>query len=182
MLVAESCPTLCDPMDCSPPASSVHGILQARILEWVAMPSSRGSSRPRDEPASPALQADSLLSEPRGKQWNERLTVMLTSTQRAHPSPSVPLGQSLPLQIRGHLCLFGNGAGTFSFSRPVLPVSAIGHKALAGAAFVLMPLPLQGHLSTCSVLTLCHQRSNSTPAPVPTVTLHRCASPNPQEL
>ena len=42
-------PTLCDPMDCSPPGSSVHGILQARILEWVAMPSSRGSSQPRDQ-------------------------------------------------------------------------------------------------------------------------------------
>ena len=42
------CPTLCDPMDCSPPDSSVHGILQARILEWVAMASSKGSSRPRD--------------------------------------------------------------------------------------------------------------------------------------
>ena len=40
----QSCPTLWDPMDCSPPGSSVHGILQARILEWVAMPSSRGSS------------------------------------------------------------------------------------------------------------------------------------------
>ena len=39
---------LCDPMDCSPPSSSVQGILQARILEWVAMPSSRGSSRPMD--------------------------------------------------------------------------------------------------------------------------------------
>ena len=38
----------CDPMDCSPPGSSVHGILQAGILQWVAMPSSRGSSRPRD--------------------------------------------------------------------------------------------------------------------------------------
>ena len=42
------CPTLCDSMDCSPPGSSAHGILQARILEWVAMPSSRGSSPPRD--------------------------------------------------------------------------------------------------------------------------------------
>ena len=41
VLVAQPCPTLCDPMDCSPPGSSVHGILQARILEWVAMPSSR---------------------------------------------------------------------------------------------------------------------------------------------
>ena len=40
--------TLCDPVDCSPPGSSVHGILQARILGWVAMPSSRGSSQPRD--------------------------------------------------------------------------------------------------------------------------------------
>ena len=42
------CLTLCNPMDCRPPGSSVHGILQARTLEWVAMPSSRGSSRPRD--------------------------------------------------------------------------------------------------------------------------------------
>ena len=46
--VAQSCPTLCDPMDCSPPGSSVHGILQARILEWVAVSFSRGSSQPRD--------------------------------------------------------------------------------------------------------------------------------------
>ena len=44
----QSWPTLCDPTDCSLPGSSVHGILQARILEWVARPSSRGSSRPRD--------------------------------------------------------------------------------------------------------------------------------------
>ena len=44
----QSCPTLCEPMDYSPPGSSVHGILQARILEWAAMPSSRGSSQPRD--------------------------------------------------------------------------------------------------------------------------------------
>ena len=45
----QSCLTLCDPMDCSLPGSSVHGILQARILEWVAMPSSRGPSRPRNQ-------------------------------------------------------------------------------------------------------------------------------------
>ena len=42
------CLTLCDPINCSPPGSSVHGILQARILEWVSMLSSRGSSPPRD--------------------------------------------------------------------------------------------------------------------------------------
>ena len=46
---AQLCPTLCDPMDCSPQGSSVHVILQARILEWVAIPFSRGSSRPRDQ-------------------------------------------------------------------------------------------------------------------------------------
>ena len=48
VLVAQSCPTLCDPMDCSSPVSSVHGILQIRILEWVAVPFSGGSSQPRD--------------------------------------------------------------------------------------------------------------------------------------
>ena len=46
--VAQSCPTLCDPMDCSLPGSSLHGILPARVLEWVAISSSRESSRPRD--------------------------------------------------------------------------------------------------------------------------------------
>ena len=49
VLVAQLCPTLCDPMDCSPPGSSIHGILQARILEWVAMLFSRGSSQPRNQ-------------------------------------------------------------------------------------------------------------------------------------
>ena len=44
----QSCPTLCDPVDCSPSGFSVHGILQTRILEWVAMPSFKGSSQPRD--------------------------------------------------------------------------------------------------------------------------------------
>ena len=59
-LVAQLCLTLCDPMDCSLPSSSVHGVLQARVLEWVAISFSRGSSRPR-------LEADALTSEPPGK-------------------------------------------------------------------------------------------------------------------
>ena len=46
--VAQSCLALCDPMDCGPPGSSVQGTPQARILEWVAISSSRGSSQPRD--------------------------------------------------------------------------------------------------------------------------------------
>ena len=62
-----SCPTLCDPMDCNPPGPSVHGILQARILECIAMPSSRGFSWPRDEPRSSAWQEDPLPLVPPGK-------------------------------------------------------------------------------------------------------------------
>ena len=49
VLVVQLCPTLWDPMDCSPPGSSVHEILQARVLEWVAISYSRGSSQPRDQ-------------------------------------------------------------------------------------------------------------------------------------
>ena len=69
MLVAQSCPPLCDLMDCSLPGSFVHGILQARILEWVAIPFSRGSDLPDPgiEFGPPTLQADSLPSEPPGK-------------------------------------------------------------------------------------------------------------------
>ena len=79
VLVTQSYLTLCNPMDCSPPGSSVHGILQVRILEWVAMPSSRGSSRPGDQTQVSQLQADSLPSEgknplPQGK--SKTFTVM----------------------------------------------------------------------------------------------------------
>ena len=65
--VTQSCPTLYDPTDCSLSGSSIHGILQAKILEWVAIPFSKGSYQPRDFTQSPALQADSLLSEQTGK-------------------------------------------------------------------------------------------------------------------
>ena len=59
-------PSLRDPMDSSTPGSSVHGILQARILEWVAIPSPEDLSDPGIEPGSPTSQADSLPSEPPG--------------------------------------------------------------------------------------------------------------------
>ena len=62
MKVAQSCQTLCDPMD-----YTVHGILQARILEWVASPSPGDLPNPGIEPRSPALQADSLPAESPGK-------------------------------------------------------------------------------------------------------------------
>ena len=66
-LVAQLYLTLCDPMDCSLPGSSVHGILQAGILEWVAMPPPGDLPNPGIKPRSPALQTDSLSSEPPGK-------------------------------------------------------------------------------------------------------------------
>jgi len=66
VLVAQSCPTLCNPMDYSPPGSSVRGILQVRILEWVAIPFSRRSSQLGIKPGSLELQADSLLLSHQG--------------------------------------------------------------------------------------------------------------------
>ena len=57
-------------IDCSPPGHSVHRILQARILKWVSIPVSRGSSQPRDQTMVSRLQADFLLSEPPGKPWS----------------------------------------------------------------------------------------------------------------
>ena len=72
MLVTESCPTLCDLMDCSPPGSSVHGILQARIVDWI-FPSPGDLPDLGIKAGSPELQAYLqffLLSEPTGKLTN----------------------------------------------------------------------------------------------------------------
>ena len=79
------CLTLCDPMYCTPPGSSVHGILQARILEGVAMPSSRDLPHPGIElesPAAPVLQADSLSLSHR-----ESSQIILVKTKHGIPGP-----------------------------------------------------------------------------------------------
>ena len=65
--VAQLCPTLCEPVDCSLPVSSIHGILQARIVEWLPFPSPGDLPYPGIEPGSPALWADALSSKPPGK-------------------------------------------------------------------------------------------------------------------
>ena len=89
-------------MDCSLPGSSVHGILQARILEWVAFPFFRGSSQPR----SPMLQAHSSLSEPPGEPkeyWNGSPNLSPADL----PNPGIELGSpelhtdSLPAELSG---------------------------------------------------------------------------------
>ena len=82
--VAQSCPTLCNPVDCSLPGFSVHGILQARILEWVTISFSRGSSRPGDlpdlglKPESLALVGTFFTTEPPGKPslWNSSIEML----------------------------------------------------------------------------------------------------------
>ena len=81
--LTQSCLTFCDPMDCSPPSASVHGILQARILEWVAIPFSRGLPDPGIKPEPLVLQADSLPSEPPGKVHAKRPHGL--SKARLHP-------------------------------------------------------------------------------------------------
>ena len=69
--VTQLCLTLCDPVDCSLPGSSIHGILQARILEWIAISFSGDLPNPGIKPVSPALQADALPSELPGNPGNE---------------------------------------------------------------------------------------------------------------
>ena len=72
--VTQLCPTLCDPMDCSPPGSSIHGILQSTILEWVVISFSRGSSWPRDW---------TQVSRSAGRRFN------LWATREAHQFSSI---------------------------------------------------------------------------------------------
>ena len=72
MKVAQSRPNLCDPMDSSPPGSSVHEILQARMLEWVTIPFSVDLPSPGIDPMSLALQEDSLPSEAPGKPYQTK--------------------------------------------------------------------------------------------------------------
>ena len=71
VFVTQSCPILCDPIDCSPPGSSVHGILQARTVEWASFPTPGDLSKPGIEPRSPALKADSSQYEPQGLTYTQ---------------------------------------------------------------------------------------------------------------
>ena len=70
--VVQSCPTLCDPVDCSPPGFSVHGIPQARILEWVATSFSRGSSPPRDRTCVSCIGQPGKPNIRKGIPWTNR--------------------------------------------------------------------------------------------------------------
>ena len=123
MEAAQSCLTLCDPMD-----YTAHGILQVRILEWVAFPFSRGSSWPR-KPRSPALQADSLPLEPihnqktgvqiwisfsncslRNPRGSKDIPPWNNEWERAGPPCHIPGKMSAPLPVHHLQLLARNGA------------------------------------------------------------------------
>ena len=94
-LLLQSCPTLCNPMDRSPRGSSVHGILQARMLEWVAVPCYRGSSRPRIEPKSPALAGEFFTTS---ATWEALLIIAAAAAKSLQSCPTLcdPIDGSPP--------------------------------------------------------------------------------------
>ena len=85
VLATQSCPTLYGPMDCIRVGSSFHGISQARILDWIAISFSGGSSQPRDQPRSSALQVDSFI-------WGTRKLLAESSLMETQ-NPSLGSGQ-----------------------------------------------------------------------------------------
>ena len=105
----QSCPTLCEPMDYSPPGSSVPGILQERILEWVAIPFPRGSSGPRDQTwvsCVCCIAGRFFTAEPPGKPiWY--IVVCISWSQL----PNLSLLQSLQKLLKLHLINFLRGGG-----------------------------------------------------------------------
>ena len=114
VLVTQSCPTLCDPMDCSPPGSSVRGILQARILEWVAI-FSRGSSDPGMEPGLLHCRWILSLLSPQGSIHT------VTGIGKLSSTPSLGfLGCSSLLQMTVH-CLQEDPGAVFQNNRPCCP-------------------------------------------------------------
>ena len=91
------CPTLCDPINCSPPGSSVHGILQARILEWVAIPFSRDLPDPETELKSPVplcrrlhLAGGFFTSEPLGQEASVSSAMNKARMHKGRNSPNIP--------------------------------------------------------------------------------------------
>ena len=102
-LVPQSCPTFCDPVDCSPPGSSVHGAFQARILEWVAISFSMGSSPPRDQTQVShtagrlftilAITATPKSADPLRKRscWRKLTFLVLPSPKSSYCSPQLLL-------------------------------------------------------------------------------------------
>ena len=111
------CTALCDPMNCSPPGSSVHGLLQARVLEWVPMPSSRGSSQPRAWTCISCINHYSTWEVPAHSQivekqlgWDLSLRAVLTTVTTVLPATSA-------LILFSSSCFVTHSVRNFSSSR-----------------------------------------------------------------
>ena len=133
--VAQLCPTLCDPMDCNLPGSSVHGIFQARILEWVAISFSRGSSRPRDR-----TQVSCLVGR--------RFTIWARPSLGAY-SNSCPLSHwchpTILSSVTPFFCLQSfPAAGSFPMSRLFM---SSGHRTGDSASASVFPMNISGLFS-----------------------------------
>ena len=136
----QSCPTLCDLMDQSSPGSSVHGILQVRILEWVVISFSRGSPWPRDRIRSPALQADSLPAEIPGKPKTTGVGCHFL-LKGIFPNPRVPL------TISSFAAPFSSGLQSFPASRsfPVTRLFTPGSLTIVDSVSVpVLPMNIDG--------------------------------------
>ena len=118
--VAQSYLTLCNHMDCSPPDSSLQGILQARVLEWVVISSPGDLPNPGIEPVSPAFQADTLTSEPPGRgrvKAEEREKRQMKSTEsKTDVSPHICF---VSMRKRGSVNAGGDDGLRFLLSCPV---------------------------------------------------------------
>ena len=133
--VAQSCLTLCNPMDCSLPGFSVHGIFQARTLEWVAIFFSRYLPNPGIKPRSPALQADALPSEPSEKPKQVKVKAIQSCLTLCNPvdytvqgilqsTPEYWSGQSIPSP--GDLPNLGIKPGSPALQADSLPTELLG--------------------------------------------------------
>ena len=121
----KSCLTLCDPVDCSPPGSSIHEILQAGALEWVAISSSRGSSRPCSWPRASHTVGRHLATEPTGKSqvlcWTRRVEIPHVQGQR-NPSKMVGAGAAMRRYP------MSKGKGEAPEQDPVSPSVSLSHQ------------------------------------------------------
>ena len=152
--VTQLCTTLCDLMDCSLPGSSIHGIFQARVLEWVAISFSRGSSRPRDRSRVSLVAGQwftALLSEPPGKVACE-LSAIVWHFEHCLALPFFRVGMKTNLfQSYGHCWVFQicwhMECSTFTASSLRILNSSAGIPSHLLALFVVM-LP-KAHLTSC---------------------------------
>ena len=138
-LVTQLCPTLWDPIDYDLPVSSVHGILQARILEWVAISTSRESSWPRDWTSVSCIAGDSLLTESSGRPSQ---LFLFSSVAQSYPTlcnpmdcstPGFPVHRHLPEITKTHVNWVGDTIQPSSSS--VIPFSSCLQSFPASGSF-----------------------------------------------